>query len=108
MIPLFDLSFLLISKGVARWKAAFTPPSQAYYSFARQMVAMNDALKYLLTDHLGSTVAVTDSTGALKTQQRYLPFGGQRTNVPSLNLPITNTTDFTTRDKAPSTKAWVD
>ena len=29
-----------------------------------------------LTDHLGSTVAITDSNGTLTSQQRYLPFGG--------------------------------
>ncbi|MBI5953670.1 MAG: hypothetical protein HY865_18605 [Chloroflexi bacterium] len=63
-----------------------------YYSFNGQSVAVRSceagdcslitadwSLSYLLTDHLGSTVAVTDSTGALITQQRYLPFGGQRT-----------------------------
>jgi RHS repeat-associated protein len=36
-------------------------------------------LSTTLRASLGSTVAVTDSTGALITQQRYLPFGGQRT-----------------------------
>jgi RHS repeat-associated protein len=46
---------------------------------------MNDGsgLKYLLTDHLGSVVAVTDASGALVSQQRYLPFGGVRTNIAS-------------------------
>jgi RHS repeat-associated protein len=34
---------------------------------------------YFLTDHLGSIVALTDANGTLITQQRYLPFGGQRT-----------------------------
>jgi RHS repeat-associated protein len=51
-----------------------------YYSFAGQTVAMKDAsgLQYFLTDHLGSIVAVTDDTGTLTSQQRYLPFGGVR------------------------------
>ncbi len=49
------------------------------------MVAMRDetGLKYLLSDHLGSLVAITDDSGTLITQQRYLPFGGERTDVPS-------------------------
>jgi RHS repeat-associated protein len=56
------------------------------------MVAVNDgtALQYLLTDHLGSTVAVTNSSGTLTSQQRYLPFGAART-IP--NSPILGT-DF--------------
>jgi hypothetical protein len=56
-----------------------------YYSFAGQMVAVRacpsgtcSGLNYLLTDHLGSVVAVTDSAGGLLTQQRYLPFGEER------------------------------
>ena len=56
------------------------------------MVAVNDgsAVQYLLTDHLGSTVAVTNSSGTLTSQQRYLPFGGTRA-IP--NSPILGT-DF--------------
>ena len=58
-----------------------------YYSFAGQLVARNDGtgLQYFLTDHLGSVVAVTDASGALITQQRYLPFGGERTNVGTIS-----------------------
>jgi len=54
-----------------------------YYSFAGMPVAMDDGngLKYFLTDHLGSVVAVTDAGGSLLSQQRYLPFGGVRTDV---------------------------
>jgi RHS repeat-associated protein len=57
------------------------------------MVAVNDGtgLQYLLTDHLGSTVAVTNASGTLTSQQRYLPFGGTRA-IP--NSPIL-ATDFT-------------
>jgi|CXWJ01.1.fsa_nt_gi RHS repeat-associated protein len=63
-----------------------------YYSIAGMMVAVNDGtgLQYLLTDHLGSTVAVTNSSGTLTSQQRYLPFGGTRA-IP--NSPILGT-DF--------------
>jgi YD repeat-containing protein len=64
-----------------------------YYSIAGMMVAVNDgtAVQYLLTDHLGSTVAVTNASGTLTSQQRYLPFGGAR-SIP--NSPIAGT-DFT-------------
>ncbi|MFZ5904485.1 MAG: DUF6973 domain-containing protein [Chloroflexota bacterium] len=63
-----------------------------YYSIAGQTVALRDdsGLQYLLTDHLGSVVAVTNSNGTLTSQQRYLPFGEVRT-IP--NSPIT-ITDF--------------
>jgi RHS repeat-associated protein len=52
-----------------------------YYAIAGMTVAMHDgsALQYLLTDHLGSVVAVTNASGTLTSQQRYLPFGGVRT-----------------------------
>jgi hypothetical protein len=33
---------------------------------------------YLLTDHLGSVVAVVDSTGTHESEQRYLPYGEGR------------------------------
>jgi RHS repeat-associated protein len=63
------------------------------YSIAGMMVAVNDGtgLQYLLTDHLGSTVAVTNASGTLTSQQRYLPFGAVR-SIP--NSPILGT-DFT-------------
>ncbi len=51
-----------------------------YYSVAGQRVAMSKdgVLSYLLTDHLGSVSAVLDDSGALVSEQRYLPFGGER------------------------------
>ncbi len=54
-----------------------------YYAIAGMTVAMNDgsSLKYLLTDHLGSVVAITDASGSVLSQQRYLPFGQVRTDV---------------------------
>lgn len=57
-----------------------------YYGFAGMTVAVNDGsgLKYLLTDHLGSIVAVTDASGALLSEQRYMPFGQVRTDVGSI------------------------
>jgi len=47
-------------------------------------------LQYFLIDHLGSTVAITDSNGTLTSQQRYLPFGGTLTNVTAPNSPGTD------------------
>jgi RHS repeat-associated protein len=38
-------------------------------------------LKYFLTDHLGSIVAVTDESGEVISEQRYLPFGQVREDV---------------------------
>jgi RHS repeat-associated protein len=63
-----------------------------YYSFAGQTI-MNDGsgLKYLLTDHLGSVVAITDDQGDLISQHRYLPFGGTR-ELP--NQPASGLTDY--------------
>jgi RHS repeat-associated protein len=59
-----------------------------YYAFAGQTIAMRSctggtcsAPDYFLTDHLGSVVAVTDASGALISQQRYLPFGQVRTDM---------------------------
>jgi RHS repeat-associated protein len=76
-----------------------------YYAVAGMTVAMDDGQgitcdpcrrylrwpleaasrrRYLLTDHLGSVVAVTDEDGAILDQQRYLPFGRVRQNVGSI------------------------
>jgi RHS repeat-associated protein len=64
-----------------------------YYSIAGMTVAMYDSasnkMKYLLTDQLGSVVAITDNNGSKLSQQRYLPFGQVRTDID----PITQT-DF--------------
>jgi RHS repeat-associated protein len=72
--------------------AAGNPVVTKYYSIAGQKVAMEgtDGLQYLLADHLGSIIAVTDTSGALveDSEQRYLPFG-----VPRL-AATGSTTDF--------------
>ncbi|MEW6028108.1 MAG: RHS repeat-associated core domain-containing protein [Chloroflexota bacterium] len=62
-----------------------------YYSIAGQTVALRDdsGLQYLLTDHLGSVVAVTNASGTLTSQQRYLPFGEVRT-IPDSPITITD------------------
>ena len=58
-----------------------------YYSMAGMTIAMNDGSgangSTYLTDQLGSVVAITDNTGTLISQQRYLPFGQVRTDVSS-------------------------
>jgi RHS repeat-associated protein len=60
--------------------------TRVYYAFAGMTIAMNDGtgLKYFLTDHLGSVVAVTDDSGAMLSEQRYTPFGEVRTDVGSI------------------------
>ena len=52
-------------------------------SIAGMTVAMfsDNSMKYLLTDQLGSVVAVANASGAVLSQQRYLPFGQVRTDV---------------------------
>jgi RHS repeat-associated protein len=42
-------------------------------------------LLYFLTDHLGSVVAITDASGALLNEQRYMPFGQVRTDVGTID-----------------------
>jgi hypothetical protein len=58
-----------------------------YYFFAGQTVAMRDStgLKYFLTDHPGSILAMSDSSGTLISQQRYMPFGQIRTDLGSIS-----------------------
>jgi YD repeat-containing protein len=48
-----------------------------YYAIAGQRVMRDSSgLHYLLTDHLGSVVAMLDSNGDLESDERCLPFGG--------------------------------
>jgi RHS repeat-associated protein len=50
-----------------------------YYGVAGQRVLLDGTdTRYLLTDHLGSVVAVADSSGDLVSEQRYLPYGEGR------------------------------
>ncbi|HUI87939.1 MAG TPA: RHS repeat-associated core domain-containing protein [Anaerolineales bacterium] len=69
--------------------------ARKYYSIASMTIAVNDGtgLTYLLTDQLGSVVAVANSDGSLASQQRYMPFGQVRTDVTSPN-PQSGYTDF--------------
>lgn len=54
-----------------------------YYAIAGMTVAMRtgETWSFFLTDHLGSVVGVTDASGALISETRYLPFGEVRTDV---------------------------
>jgi RHS repeat-associated protein len=69
-----------------------------YYSFGGQTM-MRDAngLQYFITDHLGSVVAVTsdriniNTPGTLIAEQRYLPFGAERTNVGGGGISLNQT-----------------
>ena len=62
-----------------------------YYNFGGQTILRDGTgLQYMLTDHLGSVVAITDATGTLTSQQRYLPFGAERTNVTTPNALSTD------------------
>jgi len=44
----------------------------------------NGVMKYLISDHLGSTVAITDNTGNILAETRYMPFGEPRADVGSI------------------------
>jgi uncharacterized protein RhaS with RHS repeats len=81
--------------------------TKVYYAIAGQSVAVRtmtgetNTLNYLLTDHLGSVVAVTDEDGALVSEQRYLPFGQVRSDVSSVTQ-----TDFGYTGRNLDGKAW--
>ena len=57
-----------------------TTGTRSYYALGGQRALVDETgdLHYLLTDHLGSVAAVIDDTGNLESEQRYLPFGGER------------------------------
>jgi len=63
-----------------------------YYSIGGVSVGMRQGgtLSYFLTDHLGSVVGITDSTGSLGYEARYLPFG----EVVVKSEDDTQTTDY--------------
>ena len=87
--------------------ATFTIVSKKkYYSFGGVSIMREynntttpetSTLSYMLTDHLGSVVAITDANGVLKKQMRYLPFGQLRDGIPQPTLGENETppnTDF--------------
>lgn len=65
--------------------------TKIYYAIARQTVAVRSmttrstTLNYLLTDHLGSLVAITEDSEMLLNEQRYLPFGEVRSDVGTIS-----------------------
>ncbi len=44
-------------------------------------VSDNGTMNYLITDHLSSVVAVTDASGLLLEETRYMPFGSPKSDV---------------------------
>ncbi len=75
-----------VNNGVVTRRATYSLGGQAV-ALRVQVVGGNNALYYLLTDHLGSTRRVLTASGAPVTgsTSRYLPFGGWRTE-PTSNL----------------------
>ena len=60
-----------------------TETVRQYYTLAGVSAGMRESstFYYFLTDHLGSVVGVTDSSGTMVSETRYLPFGEIRTDV---------------------------
>ena len=60
-----------------------------YYAISGMTVAMyvGENLQYILTDHLGSVIAVTDASGDLLNgqEERYLPFGTPRSDLGAIS-----------------------
>jgi RHS repeat-associated protein len=98
-----------------------SPAITTTYTLAGQKVAVREggALSYLVTDHLGSVIALLDGDGDLiaGSEQRYYPFGaprmeasteadwsftGQRTNVSDFGLM-----DFNARFMSPTLGRFV-
>jgi len=104
-----------------------------YYSLAAPLAALggaplryasstfgmsdNGVMKYLISDHLGSTVAITDSTGNVLAETRYMPFGEPRADVGSLagtdktftgqrDVPDTGLMDYWARHYSPYLNRW--
>jgi RHS repeat-associated protein len=50
-----------------------------------QFSQTNSAVYYFFSDHLGSSRIVTDSTGAVKEDSDFYPFGGERVVLDTLN-----------------------
>ena len=60
-----------------------TSTTRQYYSLAGINMGMREGstFNYFLTDHQGSVVGVTDSSGTLISETRYMPFGQIRTDI---------------------------
>jgi RHS repeat-associated protein len=78
----------------------------------------SNGLKYFLTDHLGSTLAVLDSSGTVLSETPYLPFGGVRDDVGTIsqtdftytfqrNLPDTGLMDYKARFYSPKLAKFI-
>ena len=64
-----------------------TETVRQYYAIAGVTAGMREGstFYYFLTDHLGSVVGVTDSSGTMVSETRYLPFGEVRTDVGTIS-----------------------
>jgi RHS repeat-associated protein len=62
-----------------------------------QFSQTNSSLYYFFSDHLGSSRIVTDSTGAVKEDSDFYPFGGERVVLDGLN----NNYKFTGKERDP-------
>jgi len=77
--------------GTARKYYALAAPLAALggapLRYARHTFGMSDygVMKYLISDYLGSTVAITDNTGNVLAETRYMPFGEPRADAGSLD-----------------------
>ncbi len=92
-----------------------TETVRKYYSLAGQTFGMSDngVMKYLISDQLGSTVSITDNTGGVLSETRYMPFGEPRADVGSItqtdktytgqrDVPDTGLMDYRARLYSPS------
>lgn len=67
---------------VTATSAGAVTSTKKYYSLGgASIIDDGTALKYILSDQQGSTVAITDSNGAIASSQRYLPFGAVRPDL---------------------------
>ena len=48
------------------------------FAFSKQVVRASESISYIHTDHLGSTILVTDENGDIVTNQVYYPYGDVR------------------------------
>ncbi len=114
-----------------------TETVRKYYALAGQTFGMSDngVMKYLISDHLGSTVAITDSTGNVLAETRYAErsgalrhfhvldqvaeqtFGEPRADVGSItqtdktytgqrDVPDTGLMDYRARNYSPYLNRW--
>ena len=70
-----------------------------YLSIFVSPVLASDSLYFIHTDHLGSTVAITDEDGEVVSQRRYYPYGSDKYPVSSIQYPDSAEEDNITERK---------